>query len=194
MELFVEQDGKILLSPELKQFPEYRKIIERDKDRFKRTANQEFLYLYFMYSFKSPYVHNVDEESRPKKVAQDLKLDKNFKPDADLIYASVRYREHQRTASTETLQTVMEGLFTSNKVIGFLRSQINEAMKDPVSLAQNPAGVVVIVEQLQQLLKLSVDVPKMITTIETLENKVKKEQANTTVKLKGGGDKGSYEE
>ena len=190
----MDDEQKVQISPEMRQIPEYRKLIERDKDRNKRLAMQELAFVWFTCNHKSPYVLNTAENERTAKVAKDLRLDVSWKPDADVVYAQARYNLQQKTVSTDTLVSVKEGLFTSNKLITVLRGQIDEALKDVKALASNPQALALAVEQLEHVLKLSIAVPKMIDTITTLEDKIKKEQSNNKVRMKGGGEKGSYED
>jgi uncharacterized protein YeeX (DUF496 family) len=194
MSVFIEQDNQVLIDPELKLIPEFKKIIERDKDRFKKQARAELHFVYLMCDHKSPYVKNTSESERIAKLAKELRFDNGWTPDADLVFAMERYRRLQRTATTDTLESIREGLMTSNKVINILRGQIDEAIKDVDSLAQNPALIEALVDNLDRLIKLGVAVPKIVDTIASMEEKVKKEQSNQTVKLKGGGTKGNYEE
>jgi hypothetical protein len=193
MSMFEEVDGRVVVSFEQKTIPEFRRIIERDKDRNKRVATQEFSYIYFMCDYRSPYVKNTPEAERGAKLKKELQLPPNWKEDADMVYAMQRYKLNQITASIDSLETTRESLLTANAVIKLLRKQIEEMLKDP-DIATNPVNMQLCVDNLERVLKLSVSVPKMIDTITVLEEKVKKEQSMNKIKLKGGGDKGNYEE
>jgi hypothetical protein len=192
--MFEELEGRVMVSFELKTIPEFRRIIERDKDRNKRLSTQEFSYIYFMCDYRSPYVKNTPEAERGAKLKKELQLPNSWKEDAELVYAMQRYKLMQKTVSTDTLETVREGLFTANNVINILRGQLDEALKDKDAIRNNPQSVTLMVQQVNDILKLADAVPKTINTIKMLEDKIKAEQLNTSVKLKGGGEKGTYEE
>ena len=194
MELFKEEDGKVVLDLSIKQIPEFKRLIERDKDRFKKQAQMDLLYVYFTCDYKSPYVKNTPESERKSRVKKELRIPSGWEPDADIIFAQERYKNLQRTATVDTLASVREALLTSNKLLNVLRKQIDEGLSDEAALAQNPAMIVQLTESLNAILVLGQKIPTTVKTIAELETKVKEEQASTKVRQKGGGESGAYEQ
>jgi hypothetical protein len=176
-----------VISPELRLVPQFKKIIQRDKDRFKRKALDELAYIYFMCDYKSPYSNQsvVDKEDQ---ITRSLKLlGEGYKPDQDVIEGMDVYLKFQETPSIKALRSTKEALINASKVIDVMNEQVSDAMKDP-----DNRDMVTAVDTLEKLLILSEKLPKTINTIVALEEKVQKEQHENS-KLRGGGKAGLYE-
>jgi hypothetical protein len=102
-----------------------------------------------------------------------------------------KYNNLQRTPTISALKAIREGLLTSSRVISALNEQIEIAL-DTVD-GEEGKDVGSIMRDVKRLLDVSEQLPKAIDTINSLEEKVKKEQANETV-IRGGGTKGLFED
>jgi len=193
MQLFKEENFQIIIDPELRTIPQFKKIIVRDKDRHKRLAMKELSYIYFVYDYKSPY-YIYPEGERKMRVRKDLEMPEGWGADKDLEAAVNKYVSFLNTPTIQTLNSIREGLLSSAKVINALRLRIDQTLElADASDGEEDIDIVSIVKSVTQLLELSEKVPKAIDTIADLEEKVKKEQSNDS-RIKGGGTKGLFEE
>ena len=190
MRLFKEDNFNIIINPEAKLIPEFKKIITSDKDRKKRNAHRHLSYIYFMCDYRSPY-SIYPEEERKQRLLKDLHFNEDS-PITDYVRAGMdKYNELQRTPTITNLKAIKEGLLTSAKVINALREQIENSL-DVVD-GDDDRDVGSIMKDVTKLLQVSEQIPKAIDTINALEEKVKKEQANES-KIRGGGTKGMFED
>ncbi len=186
MELFTIEENRAVIKPELRMIPAFKKLIIRDKDRFKRQALNEFAYIYYMYDYKSPYM-NVSEVDRHSQISKSLNFSLDWKPDEDIKAAIDQYNNFQETPSIKALKSTKEALLNASKVIDVMNQQVSTAMAD-----EDNRDMVTAIETLDKLLSLSDKLPKTINTIVTLEEKVQKEQHENS-KVRGGGKTGAYE-
>lgn len=193
MRLFREENFQVIVDPEVKTIPEFRKLVTRDKDRFKRTVFLELAYIYHMCDHRSPYaIYSSDE--RKVRVRKDLKLPSGWVVDSDMTDALKKYEEFMVTPTIKSLTAIREGLLSSAKVIDALRIRIDQALSDADrDDGEEPVDIGSIVRSVTQLLDLSDKLPRAIDTISDLEEKVKKEQGNDS-RIRGGGKKGMFEE
>jgi len=190
MRLFKEDNFNVVIDPEAKIIPEFKKIITSDKDRKKRNAHKQLSYIYFMCDYRSPY-SIYPEEERKQRLIKDLQFDEES-PITNLVQMGMdKYNELQRTPTITSLKAIKEGLLTSGRVINALRSQIENSL-DLVD-GEEDKNVGDIMKDVTKLLEVSEKIPKAIDTINALEEKVKKEQANES-KIRGGGTKGMFED
>jgi hypothetical protein len=190
MKLFKEDNFNIIINPEAKLIPEFKKIITNDKDRKKRNAHRHLSYIYFMCDYRSPY-SIYPEEERKQRLSKDLQLN-NDDAISKLIKSGMdKYNQLQRTPTITNLKAIKEGLLTSAKVINALREQIENSLDEVHNDDGKDVGI--IMKDVTKLLQVSEQIPKAIDTINSLEEKVKKEQANES-KIRGGGTKGMFED
>jgi len=206
MGLFREENHKILLDPEVKLIPEFKAIQARDKDRAKRNAFKEFVFIYFYTDFKSPYTI-YDKDKRFKLSLKDAGLPEDTKLEGPLKKAVEKYRELQKTPAIRTLDTLRNALFTSLNAVEALNMYLNERVaqvtqsRDPMDedededmLDADPTpDVAEMVKAVTELVKLSKEIPNVITTLGTVEEQVKKEQSESR-RVKGGGGVNQFEE
>lgn len=184
MELFTIEENQVIISPELRMVPAFKKLITRDKDRYKRFALSELLYIYYMYDYKSPYM-NISDIDRHAQICKHLKLI-DWKPDNEVQEAIDQYLEFQETPSIKALKSTRNALLNASKVIDVMNSLVEAALSTP------DKDMVTAMETTEKLLTLADKLPKTIQTIVTLEEKVQKEQHENS-KIRGGGKAGLYE-
>jgi len=103
----------VILAPELKLVPEFKKVITADKDIAKRGALKTFAYIYFMYDYRSPYTQTSSPKERKSKVLTALNLPHSYQEDSLTKEAIKKYLEFLNTASLQMLVSLREGLFTA---------------------------------------------------------------------------------
>ena len=100
----------------------------------------------------------------------------------------INYTESPAIAKSKAIK---EGLLTSAKVIDALNEQISISLELVDGDEDRDVGS--IMKDVTKLLQVSSEIPKAIDTINSLEEKVKKEQANEA-QIRGGGTKGMFED
>jgi len=183
MRLFKEDNFQVVINPEAKLIPEFKKIITNDKDRKKRNAQKHLAYIYFMCDYRSPY--SIYPEGERKQRLHKCPITQFVRNGMD------KYNELQRTPAITNLKAIKEGLLTSSKVINALNEKISIAL-DLID-GDEEGDVGNIMKDVTKLLEVSEKIPKAIDTINALEEKVKKEQANEA-QIRGGGTKGMFED
>lgn len=186
MELFTIEENQVIIKPELRLIPQFKKIIQRDKDRYKKQALLEFAYIYYMHDYKSPY-SNISDFDRHDQIKRHLKFDPKWEPDEDLIEAINQYTSFQETPSIKALKSTKNALVNASKVIDIMNANVEQAIANK----ENP-DMATAMDTTEKLLTLADKLPKTINTIVTLEEKVQKEQHENT-KVRGGGQAGLYE-
>lgn len=190
MKLFKEDNFQVVINPEAKLIPEFKKIITNDKDRKKRNAYKHLSYIYFMCDYRSPY-SIYPEKERTKRLLKDLHIDDKSSISQFILDGMDKYNELQRTPAITNLKAIKEGLLTSAKVIDALNEQISISLELVDGDEDRDVGS--IMKDVTKLLQVSSEIPKAIDTINSLEEKVKKEQANEA-QIRGGGTKGMFED
>ncbi len=162
MELFtLTEDWEIELTrPTLMAVSAFAKILTiqynsgypSDSQGSKRLrARHEFLYLYFMYDFRSEFA-SLDEESRHLQACEAAKLDVKFKPSDSLLGAIDKYTELQDTRSIKAVKAAWKGIDT-------IISSIESAGPDKA----------------EEIEKRISNLGKLIEGLNKLENQVKKD-------------------
>lgn len=200
MQLFEEKEGKVIVATELKLVPEFKKIINGDRDAVKRYSTKVFGYIYFMYDFKSPYMV-LPEKERRIKVIEAMQLPEGWKEDLEVADAVRRYKAFQETPSLKMLSSLREGLFASRDAIDVITGGLSEAVQNIRNAGFEPneeepgsnSGIDRVMEFIDNLFKIADKLPKMFDALKTLEDKVKTEQSEGS-KIRGGGTKGLFED
>lgn len=200
MGIFKEENHQIIIDPEIKLIPEFKALIDRDKEKDKRKAMSELKFIYFYVDYRSPYMR-FTKEDRLARVKRELQLAPDWTPDKFVQAAMEKYDELQQTPSITSLSAIRESLLTSAKVIDTVREHIEVKLKD--FNRQGPGDdpgettdaelIAEMVTSLTSLLVLADKLPKAISTLEDLEEKMKKEQSNSR-KIRGGGDVNAFED
>jgi hypothetical protein len=193
MSLFRENSGKITLQPEIQKIDAFAQIIRRDKDKAKRNAHNELAFVYFWTDYKSPYLNN-NEENRLARLRKDLRLGDDWKPDAAIKNAIDKYRELNETPAIRTLRTVKETLAVTVAVTESMRKKVEASLEayNTGDETENSEDITVIIQAVTALITLSEKIPKTISVLGAMEEKVKTESADT--KIYGGGKAGLFED
>ncbi len=143
-----------------------------------------------MCDYRSPY-SIYPEGERNQRLLKDLHIDDKCPITQFVRNGMDKYNELQRTPAITNLKAIKEGLLTSSKVINALNEKISIAL-DLID-GDEEGDVGNIMKDVTKLLEVSEKIPKAIDTINALEEKVKKEQANEA-QIRGGGTKGMFED
>lgn len=189
MGLFEKVQNEVVVSPELRLIPEFAAVIKADKDRNKQGAVKIFAYIYFVYDYRSPYIIFLPEE-RKKRVLKDLKLEEKALRAPEVVNAITVYLELNETPVTLALTKTKDTLLTSLNVLEKIRTRIenitSEEEVDSGTLAEA-------LDLITSTLTLAERIPKNITALGMLEEKIKKDLSENS-KIRGGGSANPYEE
>ena len=157
------------LEPEVMKIKEFAEIVRRDKSKGKIVAQAELAYIWFFCDFKSDFLQIIDEEERSNEIIESVDgIPKGWKPD-DLVKAGIaRYIKLSRSVTSRMLDDGREILDNMSKYA-------KEASKNLDDY------------DMTKIQKFISDLPKMIETLNTLEEKVLREKDS------GASHRGSQE-
>lgn len=196
--LTVDNDFEVSISPEALELKVFKAIVTRDKGskgdfdgRKKYRAKKEFAYIYNMLHPDSPFA-SLEAALRSKRLKEELFYEEEWSPDAIVCAAMNLYEELITTASVRVLRTLRRTLNTTDgiiqKVIDDVQKRVdtNEHTKMYTNrVGTTTTGVSMIMDDLNQLIKLSNQIPAVLETINKQEEKVASEKA-ANGRTKGG--------
>lgn len=190
---------------------EFKVILRRDKGsdgdidgRRKLQAQKEFTFIYHFCDFKSKFreYSEVDKLSECLRNA-DLPVDLDIYKDDGLLIAIERYKKFQNTATLKLLNELREGLHTAHKVVRKIRLSLENKLDtiefedmvedDEDSKKKKIDPVLTITNKLTALMQITNQIPAALTSINALEDKVKKELGDDNT-IRGDLQKGSRED
>lgn len=204
----LDEQGNLTIDKDyVRGLPEFKRILERDKGsegdaqgRKKLRAFSEFMYIKLvgdMFSYLN--TSGYSEKEIQKLAIKDSKLEADFKPDIDIIEGIKKYSEVQLLMfpALSTVKTSLRGLRMSDilaqKMINNMEKvmELHEARQTdpnaPPNIADDLALITNLSSQLDTLINISVKLPKMIDTLESLEQKLATQKSGT--QLGRGGRK-----
>lgn len=184
--LILNQNLEAEPAPEIRDVECFRKIIVRDKDKYKKNCKKELCYVYHMSDNMSSYA-NFPEKERHAHLANDIFQDKNWKADKEILECIELYKKISVTPSEKLVVTLNETLHKTDKIIKALIEQLeenltNETHKQAIIKMGNAVktGVQVTVDDINALMDVGKRVPAILKELESLEQKIKNEkQLNT---------------
>lgn len=214
----VENHLLVLNKDYIRGISEYKTILVRDKGsdgdkdgRDKKRAWKEFFYIYIKASFFS-HVNKggYDDRSAHEFAVREAELESDFKPDIVIKAAIEKYKKIQLEAmpSLKAISTALKGLRIADTIAENLTDSMQQKLQanedarlappiegaEPVNLniqaAAELATYKLLVEQLQEVQKISTKIPEQIELLELLYERLKKEQSATD-ELRGGREKGN---
>jgi hypothetical protein len=186
-----ENNMATLNKPWISIIPEFRALLARDKGgpgdgsgKYKKKATREFTFIFLMYDFHSPYEHepydrrlelSLDNSGLTGKQV-DLENDEEFQ-------AAVEKYKDMLANSSKTLQRLRSFKAAMDSQDAFLLSiDYNERTIN--------GGLVHNMKTQQEAM---VNVPKLMTALQEIENKVKAEM-NENIDMRGNAEKGFDED
>lgn len=185
--LFNIEDELPTVSSEARLIKEFNVIITRDRGskgdvqaRKKKQACKELAFVYYISDHKSPYLLYPEHE-REKRIIRDLDLQDGWKVDEEIKNAIDKYKELTETLSVRILESSRGAAI---KLIQYL-DNVDYAAKDGKgNLVYKANDVVKVISQTSDL----------ISGLESLEERIKKEQGAKKSKIRGGEELGNREE
>ncbi len=189
---------------------EFRAILKRDKGsegdsegRAKLQATREFTFIFHYCDYGSKYVNYSEKDKRVNALRNaNLPTDTDIEKDRELMSAIEVYKVLQYTPSLKLLNELKEGMHTSYLVVKKIREALNTKLEtidlnvfdeDEEEGSKKVDPVKRITAMLESLVKISNTLPVTLTTLEELEEKVKKELSDDTG-IRGDREKGEKED
>ena len=113
-DFFDIQDFKIKLRVENLAIKEFKDLVTADKSKSKNKALDQFLYIYMMHSYKSPY-RDFPDEVKEKSIINDVLSEKIDTKDPMVIAAINKYLELNSTPSIALLNSAKNAMYKSAK-------------------------------------------------------------------------------
>jgi predicted transcriptional regulator len=199
MRLFrVTDDFEIEILPETLLYPEFNAIVKRGK-KDKDKVIKELAYIYHMSNLESPYASYPPKE-RHKRLVNDLFNNHLWQPDELVSKGIDRYKEENHTATSKTIETVINALYKANVIVNTLIEEIEQNLQDNKHKSginnkkgQIVSGIELMLNDLQSLIKTSNEIPKSIDVFEKLLDKIIKEKEMKESRFRGGSQVSDFE-
>lgn len=180
MNLFEIKDNRLIYAPEALALDVFKVLFDRDKAKDKAKAVAELAALYYLIDYKSDFQNILDEKERLKEIVSMLsELGKDWQPDAEWMNAVEFYKKLQETPSMKLVASSKNALGKLEKFFNTVDLTMTDKSGKP---KYNP----------KQLAETVGTLPKLLTSINQLDEQVKKEIEQKNNKLRGGRDKGAF--
>lgn len=190
-----EETGRVTPSPEAREIQAFKDIIVKDKGsegdadgRKKLKAVKMLTYIRLIEHPTSPFM-DFDPEDRHEKICTLLDIELK-QLDPLLIEGRKVYAEIVSSSTVRTVNSIKNGLFSTIKLMDKLRVKAEEFLDDEDADIEH---IEVANKLIDNMLDKANKVPSTIQTLESLEEKVRKEQSTRT-KVKGKGNVNPFEE
>jgi hypothetical protein len=176
------QTFELNFEPEVLAIKEFNGIVKRDKSKGKVVAIAELSYVWFFCDYKSDFVQIIDEDERSIEIASSLDgLPKSWKPDQVVLNAVKYYRERSATVTSRMLEDSRSIVDNMSKWAKIAALHLDEMLGDKPRYD---------ISKVQAFIR---DVPKMLDTLNSLEEKVLREN-DSTDKHRGSQEKSMLED
>jgi hypothetical protein len=157
----LDEDSNVVIAEEIREIPEFKKLVMRDKDRQKRNALRELSYVYHKSDYRSVY-NNYSPVEKLAKLKEDFKVE----AEDDVIKSAI-------SKYLELTQTPIIRLLNSS------RQKIDE-------LAEYIEHTTITDDTIEVFIKASEKIPNLINALDKIEEKVKADQSMSGSRTKGG--------
>jgi len=149
--LFDIVNGKVIMNPTALWIPEFKKIWDRDKTKYKSKAVNEISYIVFMYGFHSPYAA-YSEKDRERKILEDyFPNNKEWAPDKEISAAVKRYKELQDSVALRALRSAKIALDKVNEYFETVSpDRANEILRNAKELGPTIKSLDILTRQVEK--------------------------------------------
>lgn len=159
----------------------FKALVDRDKSKDKKIAKAEISFVWFYKDYKSDFSSITDEDKKLEEILSIISLPGNWKPDLKVQQAVEFYGKITKTPSTVLLEKMKK---TINKLSDFLENIDFEA------LDKNGKPLY----DMKKVVDTSTQIPKLLTTLKEIEDRVKDEQSNIEKEVRGNRKLAVYED
>ena len=187
--LILSQQLEAEPAPEIRDIECFRKIIVRDRDKYKKECKKELCYIFNMADNDSKYA-NFPEKERHAHLANDIFQDPTWKADQNILDCIETYKKLTVTPSEKLVVTLYETIHKTDKIIKALIEQLednltNESYKEKYIKMGNSVktGIQITVDDINALMDVGKRVPAMLAELEKLQERIRTEkQASSKVR------------
>jgi hypothetical protein len=174
MKLFTMKDWQLETSEEIWGLKPFKKLLDRDKTKYKTRAHAELMYVWFFCDIKSDYML-MEEGERDAELKKDLSgLPKNWKADKTIEEAVALYNK----TSITTIQRLHRQALKSAQAIGDYLENSAELLRERDKMGKVVNDIAKISQAVQRI-------PKLMQDLKAAEKEVIKEQQDNAGKKKG---------
>lgn len=137
---FEKDKFEVTFSPMILNIPVFRKVIDKDKTKWKEFARKEIQFIYLYTDLKSDYMYIIDKQERFEEIRKDLELPKDWIISIDLQKAIDFYEEHSKTVNSSMYEAAQIAADAVNDVCRNAKTHIASA-EDPIAAAQKVTGI-----------------------------------------------------
>lgn len=217
---FAVEGGQLVLAKEeIRAVSEFKSILDRDKGsdgdhdgRKKHRAFKEFFYIWWVCDIKSPGTRaGYNDKELHLQGIKEARLESDYKPDKVIKDAISYYKDNQNEmlVSSSAVSSLIKGVRLSNKIVQRIIASMEKVLEmeegedeerermiaageipTPIDLVAMAGRTHALLAQYDQLSGIASKTPKLLSTLEELESKLKAEiTGNNTVR--GGHKKGN---
>lgn len=153
--IFNPADFSVDINPELTFIAPFKKLINRDRSKYKDKAKAELAYIFFMCDYKSPYISKVDLNQRRVNIIESLDgLGSDWKEDKVVSEAMDFYLKNNESVASLALETQRNNVDKLLRKIGdFIDSEdVNEIQK-AVSISEKIGGLIDSIDKLEKVVR-----------------------------------------
>lgn len=201
--------NKVIVNPLCKAIREFGMIYTEDKDEAKRIAPKELMLVALIADYRSVYSFYSDRE-KYDEVKKAVGLPNDWKVRPSIVSAINRYKEMQKTPTIQQLTGLRKSIQSGSNFINIINDRLESALLDEEDYntqeesSDEPemkkdlsnkkrANTQRVLEDLKIVSDMVDRLNKDMTTLDKLEEQVRKDQADKDEKDKGGGKRGPRE-
>jgi hypothetical protein len=189
LKLFTLVDGVPVINPVLRALAPFKELIIRDKGskgdfdgRKKTIANKEIQFIYFKYHPNSSYKENSSQSTIDEDIKRGLELPEDWKEDESVIAAAKFFTTTLYVSATrKVLEMARDSLFLTADMISKYQQSVSKAVNkefkfdNPDEYEAEQDRIKVLMGLVNSLLKISMELPKAVESLENTRMKTNKE-------------------
>ena len=208
----------VLAKEEIRNIAPFKAILERDKGsegdhdgRKEYKAFKEFYYIWWLCDVRSPGVRaGYNDKELHLQGIKEARLESDYKPDKLIKDAIAYYKTEQEKIliSSASVNNLIRGIRLSDNVCRRIINNMEKILQQeeeetqlreqqieagetpaPINILDMAARTQALLAQYDQLIKIAEKSPKILSTLEMLEKKLKVEESGSST-VRGGGAKG----
>lgn len=168
--LDLDDNNKIIISPEALGLAFFKGLWSRDKSKDKEKAYMDISYVFYFSDFNSPFFNNPPDQ-RDGLIKKFVFKDDSYKADKEVLEAIKAYEEINKTPAMEMLEAVMIAI---DKMKTYFKT-VDYENDDPNKVS-----------------RLITDMPKMIAAVNEAKEACRKESLGS-IKVRGSATVGLFE-
>lgn len=177
----INQNNKLQIHPEALTVKIFKEIWDRDKDKSKANAINDFIYVYYSTHYKSPY-RNIKEPERTELIIKDCISNLSYSPD-NKVKEAVDIHIKLIESSSQAMGLLRDAESAVEKIREYFRTVDLKETDDNGKLKYTA-------KDLQTNLKA---IGELFQSLKILREQVERDEEESS-NIRGGGTKGIFED